>query len=130
MSSETDFKTCPCCGHRWPSRDSFLSDNGLDAIGYQANLDNLKLGLFLFNHDRCRTTLSLHALEFLDLYDGPIFADRKTGSVECPGHCLHSHDLAVCQTACECAFVREVLQIVRGRQSGVEAFALALAAGH
>jgi hypothetical protein len=128
MAIDFDFKTCPCCGHRWPTRSSFLSDTGLEAIGYQANLDNLKLGLFLFNHDPCRTTLSVKALDFLDLYEGPIFADRRTGSAECPGHCLHSDDLAPCPTACECAFVREVLLIVRDRQAQVER--VALAAGH
>jgi len=116
MTETTTFKACPCCGRRWPTRESFLEDAALEIIGYQVNFRFLELGLFLFNHHECRTTLSVRADEFLDLYQGPVFEDRKTGSSECPGHCLHADELSRCPAACECAFVREVLQLVRRRQ--------------
>ncbi len=110
-----EFKRCPCCGELWPSRADFLADPALEVVGYQADFRDLRLGLFLFNHDRCGTTLSAAAGEFADLYRGPVFAERKTGSDECPGYCLDRSILGGCSTECECAFVREVLQEVRRR---------------
>lgn len=32
---------------------------------------------------------------------------------DCPGYCLHADELAPCPASCECAFVRDVLQLVR-----------------
>jgi hypothetical protein len=42
-----------------------------------------------FNHTPCLTTLAIKASEFTDLYDGPIFTERATGTESCPGYCLH-----------------------------------------
>jgi hypothetical protein len=129
MTEGAEFKKCPCCGQVWPDRESFLSDTALEVIGYQVNFRHLELGLFLFNHSECRTTLSVRAGDFIDLYEGPIFESRETGSESCPGYCLHSEEMAPCPTACECAFVRDVLQDVRERQAGVDRFPLPRAAG-
>lgn len=106
------FKTCTICKVVWQTRDDFLNDPAIFLIGYQANFDNLSLGLFLFNHS-CGGTLSIKAGEFTDLYDGPIYKERLTGTRECPGHCLHERELNPCPEKCECSFVREVIRIVK-----------------
>jgi hypothetical protein len=84
-------------------------------VGYQSWLDDLELGLFLFNHDTCGTTLALQAGAFTDLYDGPVFAGsgKLMGTDACSTYCLNSSDLRPCPKECECAYVRQVLQIVR-----------------
>lgn len=106
------FKCCPKCHFEWPRRDDFLHDPELKVIGYQVNFKNLAAGIFLFNHS-CFGTLAIRAEDFLDLYHGPIFKERATGGPECPGHCLHEDDLAPCPSHCECAYVREILQLIR-----------------
>jgi len=45
------FKRCSMCTEKWHSRNDFLSDSDLTFRGYTANLDNLELGIFLFDHD-------------------------------------------------------------------------------
>ena len=107
------FKKCTCCGNPWFTREEFLSDNQLDFVGYQVNFANLELGYFLFNHLLCQSTIAIPAGMFKDLYDGPIFAERKTGHEDCPGYCNDRDVLAPCGTECECAYVREIIQIVR-----------------
>ena len=106
------FKRCPMCGESWPSREAFLSDRGVDVVGYQVNFRELEAGYFLFNH-RCGDTMAIPVIAFRDLYDGPVFIERSTGTVECPGHCLREDDLDSCPARCECSFVRETLQIVK-----------------
>ena len=107
------FKKCTFCGHRWQTRQDFLQDSALDLIGYQVNFDNLHLGLFLFNHITCGTTLGLAAGLFGDLYEGPIYKQRQTDTEKCPGYCLHEKQLEPCPAECECAYVREIIQTVR-----------------
>ena len=114
------FKNCPMCGVAWTSRSSFLSDPCLEIIGYQAHFKELTAGYFLFNHS-CQGTLAISVREFEDLYDGPVYAERKRGTDECPQYCLHQEELARCPARCECAFVREIIQIIRrwpGKASG------------
>jgi len=106
------FKKCAKCQTVWESRDAFLQDPDLDIVGYQVSFSDLNEGLFYFNHS-CKTTLAIYAGEFTDLYHGPIFGNRATGTEECPGHCLHKSVLRPCPVKCECGFVREVLQIIR-----------------
>jgi hypothetical protein len=105
------FKKCPKCSFQWARRLDFLQDPNLAPIGYQANFKSLAAGIFLFNHD-CKGTLAIPAKEFQDLYHGPIFKERATGSPECTEKCLHQADLTPCPAQCECAFVREILQVV------------------
>lgn len=107
------FKTCPFCATIWPSREAFLKDKEIQLVGYQVDFDELALGLFLFNHDTCKTTLAIRALLLKDLYKGPIFTERQTGRESCPGHCLRTSELAACPAECECAWVRDLLQIIR-----------------
>ena len=112
------FKECTCCKSPWYSREEFLGDSKLDFIGYQVNFANLELGYFLFNHLTCQSTIAVHAGLFKDLYNGPIFSERKTGSESCPGYCLDRDVLEPCQAQCECAYIREIIQIVRNWPRG------------
>jgi hypothetical protein len=107
------FKQCPSCGEVWQTQQDFLDDNNLTIIGYQVNFVNLELGYFLFNHDKCRTTLSIVAESFRNLHTGPIFKERKTQTTECPEYCLKQSILEPCPTHCECSYVREIIQIIR-----------------
>jgi hypothetical protein len=107
-------KQCPCCGFVWPARDGFLADPQLAVVGYQVNFDELLLGFLLFSHLACGSTIALPAGVFRDLYGGPVYAGRATGTADCPGYCLRREELEPCPARCECAYVREVLQIVRG----------------
>jgi len=107
------FKTCPLCSKIWSSREEFLSDDDLNLVGYQVNFDEITLGLFLFNHSLCKTTLAMRAEELKDLYIGPVFKGRRTGQKDCPGYCLKRMELAECPAECECAWVRRLLQIIR-----------------
>ena len=106
------FKRCTSCTAVWRTRDEFLADPDVKLVGYQAHFEDLKAGFFLFNHS-CRTTVAMDVEDFLDLYDGPIFRQRATGGPDCMGYCLHRDELRLCPAQCECAFVREILQIVR-----------------
>jgi len=107
------FKKCSCCDIPWFSRDEFLQDSNLELVGYQANFNHLELGYFLFNHLSCQSTLAIPAGWFKDLYDGPIFAERLTGSGSCPGYCLYEAYLEPCEEKCECAYVRGIIQLIR-----------------
>lgn len=89
-----------------------MSDPELALVGYQVNFAALLEGLFLFNHS-CTNTLAIEAGAFADLHRGPLFAERKLGAPACPDFCVHRNELSPCPAACECAFVREVLQVVR-----------------
>jgi len=91
-------------------------------LGYQLHFLDRKLGLFYFNHqkDQCGTTCAMSVSEFLDLYDGPIYQENKMGDEDCPLYCLRRTDLRSCQQQCECAFVRDVIQIIRAFHAEAE----------
>lgn len=109
---QESFYTCSMCGHAWSDREDFLADPNLEMIGYQVNFKKLSAGALCFNHS-CHTTLGIWAEAFSDLYQGPIFETRKTGTDECPGHCIHTDELDPCRAQCECAYVREIMRIIR-----------------
>ncbi len=107
------FKKCPVCAFELATRDSLLKDRNIEIIGYQAHFEELTSGLFLFNHLFCKGTFALQAGFFKDLYKDVIFSERATGSKECPGHCLHEDELGPCPANCECAYVREIIQLIK-----------------
>jgi hypothetical protein len=107
------FKSCPLCGQSWATRLRFLEDAGLELVGYQVDFQELSLGLFLFNHRSCQTTLAIRAQRFRDLYDGPVYRDCRTGETDCRGYCLRPTELRSCPVECECAWVRALLGIIR-----------------
>ena len=110
--SETAFKQCSGCGVTWETRDDFLADPDVGLTAYTVNFEQLVLGLFQFQH-ACGTGQTFRAEKFMDLYDGPVFQQRKTGSQDCPALCLHQYELGPCPSECECASVREVMCIIR-----------------
>jgi hypothetical protein len=105
----SDFKKCTNCGFVWHNRADFINDDDVTIIGYQVLFDDLLSGLFLFNHF-CKGTLSIEVSVFEDLYTGPVYTERATGTDACSGHCLHKSVLEPCPVKCECAFVREIIQ--------------------
>ena len=115
MERDKNFKVCPSCGFIWKDQETFLNDEKIQLVGYQVDFEELRLGLFLFDHS-CGTTFSVKAEKFFDLYSGPIFEKRLTASVQCPGYCLHRDQMCSCKGECECSFVREILQIIQGRK--------------
>jgi hypothetical protein len=103
------------CNEVWATRQAFLSDPRLTVVGYQADFEDLEAGLFLFNHREagCGTTLGVEAGRFLDLAAGPIYRQSLRDTEECPEYCLRLDDLEPCPAHCECAYVRDLLQVVR-----------------
>ena len=112
IDEESFFKQCNYCKKTWKSYQQFLSDPDVKLTGYQVSFEELEAGIFLFNHS-CNNTMALPADAFTHLYDGPIFKERATGAGDCPGYCLNDCELRPCMAQCECAYVREVLQIVK-----------------
>lgn len=109
------FKKCSKCDRKWLSREEFLSDKDLRLIGYQVHFEELEIGLFLFNHS-CQATLGIYAKEFRELYKGPVFSQRATGSEACPQYCLDPNNLSPCKAECECAYIRELMQVIKKYQ--------------
>lgn len=106
------FKECLPCGKNWILRDDFLEDPSIEIIGYQANYDDLVTGIFLFDH-LCGATLSLSVRNFNGLYEGPVFKERAKESDDCPGYCLYQDQLDICSVRCECAYVRNIIDIIK-----------------
>jgi hypothetical protein len=106
------FKVCTLCGEVWKNREAFLADPRVRVIGYQVQFQSLEAGMFLFNHEACRTTLAIDASHFTDLHNGPTFTVRKTDTEDCPAYCLRKTEIRPCPAPCECAYVRAVLDMV------------------
>jgi len=106
-------KVCTC-GASWTSREDFLGDPGVEYVGYQIHFKERELGLFLFNHHGCGTTLAMRTGAFRDLYTGPVYGTCLTGGEACPGYCLRQEEVRVCPQECECAYIREIMQILLG----------------
>ncbi len=113
--SENLFKKCPSCQQKWETQDAFLSDPLLNINGYTANFKNLEGGLFFFTHRTpgCCSTMAVEVRDFKNLYNGPYYKGTKAGQDGCPRYCLDSDQLERCTAFCECAFVREILQIIK-----------------
>ncbi len=117
MASEAAFKKCPGCFTNWQTREEFLNDTCLELNGYKADFKELQYGLFFFTHkaNDCFSTMALEVNSFRDLYDGPTYPDSKALSEECPRYCVDEKQFNRCAAMCECAFVREILQIIQER---------------
>lgn len=113
--AKSPFRICSNCGWRWATLADFLSDVNIVSIGYQVDFDKLEAGLLLFNHmtPACGTTLAAHVGDFRGLYNGPVFRERLTGGPQCSGYCLKRDAFELCPSKCECAYVREILIIVK-----------------
>jgi hypothetical protein len=106
------FQECLQCGSKWSARDEFLADTRVEIIGYQVDFDDLSAGTFLFSHS-CGAALSLSVRYFNGLYEGTIFTGRITGSHDCPEYCLYPDQLDKCSARCECAYVRNIIDIIK-----------------
>ena len=106
------FKQCTTCQKIWNNYEEFLSDPDVKLFGYQATPEKLEAGLFHFRHS-CNNTIIIYAEVFTHLYDGKVFNDNFSGTNKCAEYCLHKYELDPCPNKCECAYVREVLQILR-----------------
>lgn len=116
------FKSCSSCSRVWQSREDFLADPAVELVGYQSFIQDEILGLFLFNHLACRTTLTVRAARFEDLHDGPIYRLRRRAAERGPGLCLARGEQAACPSACECEYVAGVVEsIQRCSSSGGDA---------
>jgi hypothetical protein len=111
MAIMLSFMKCPGCGFTWNKREDFLIDGRLEIIGYDADFEALQLGKLLFRHS-CGMVIPMHVDAFKDLYSGPIYTERKTGTAECLGYCKRRDELKPCPVKCECAWVREVVHII------------------
>ena len=112
LNNKEPFKKCTYCGYVWESRDQFINDPDIIIVGYQTRFKDLTDGLFYFNHS-CKSTIAISVDKFTDLYTGSVFEERKTGGEDCPGFCLYKDNLEPCPAECECAYVREVIQIIK-----------------
>jgi hypothetical protein len=112
MDLNKEFKRCPSCGYEWITREKFIEDPKIDIVGYQVNFVDLEEGFFLFNH-ACGTSMAVMVGEFKDLYDGPVFSERMADTDECPQYCLFEDNMSRCPAKCECAYVTEIIQIVK-----------------
>jgi hypothetical protein len=106
------FKQCTKCKHIWENREDFLVDPDLEIIGYQANFEHIKDGMFLFNHV-CETTLALDIVDFDDLYSGPIYDMNLADTGECSDLCHDVNNLDSCSAECKYAYVREIIQTIK-----------------
>ncbi len=107
------FKKCTCCEFPWFSRTEFLKDENIELVGYQTNFCELELGYFLFNHLTCESTIAIPAGLFKDMYAGPLFTQSLAGTEVCHGFCDDMDSIEPCDAQCECAYVREIMQIIR-----------------
>lgn len=115
MAQKNNFKICSMCSTEWNTREDFLSDKELELNGYTADFEKLEYGLFYFTHhgSGCGSTITIYAGEFLDLYAGIRYQEQRARKEGCPGYCLDEDQLKRCDQECECASVREVLQIIK-----------------
>jgi hypothetical protein len=118
MSKKNVFKTCPGCFNAWKTRDDFLSDRSLVLNGYKADFKDLEYGMFFFTHndESCHSTMTLMVEDFKNLYSGPIYSENKALSEECPRYCIDEKQLSRCDALCECAFAREITQVIVDNQ--------------
>ena len=107
------FTKCNVCGERWGLQREFLHDSKVDIIGYQVDFVSLPDGFFLFRHEKCKNSLSVRVGDFADLYNGPIYDNKKEEVDKCPDFCLRVNDLRPCPEKCECAYVREIIQKIK-----------------
>ncbi len=114
------FKTCKQCAKEWPEREDFLADPEVRLSGCQADVDQPRASVFVFDHvaSGCGTTIAVRVSEFDDLYDGPRHKVRWGNSAKCAGMCHDPKNLEPCANECACAYVRQILQEVRARCAG------------
>jgi len=117
ISENQTFKTCPCCGTVWERRRDFLSDPAVTIVGYQPHFEDLELGFFLFNHSECGSTVSLQVSDLSSLFPGPVFSEARAEWSDWPEFCLRADELRSCPVQCECAYVRDMIELIESRDT-------------
>lgn len=109
------FKACTTCEAVWQSMESFLSDPEVALAGYQVHFDDLEGGLFFFNHQHegCFTTLAIPVKEFISLSKRPLLAKRDKQLCHGSDLCVRQGALTPHPVECECAWVREILTVIK-----------------
>jgi len=92
MAAPEPFKVCSC-GTVWHTRDALVGDPVVVIIGYTPDFNTLELGWLFFNHQTCRTTFAL-----------PV---------------MHRDNLRPCPAECECAWIRDMIGMLRNHKAGV-----------
>lgn len=112
------FKICPSCSEVWQTRDDFLNDSLLHLNGYKADFKKLEYGLFFFTHQKtgCYSTLALEVADFLDLHRGTSCDTHQEYHEKCSRSCREERQSQGCEHVCECAFAREVCELVTQRR--------------
>jgi hypothetical protein len=100
---------------QWPTRRAFLADGAVEFVGYQAFVQDAVLGLFLFNHEPCGTTLAISASRFEDLREGPVYEQHQRHPDRLSPYCLTASSGEDCPPQCECAFVQGVIDAIGAR---------------
>ncbi|GMW01693.1 MAG: hypothetical protein AMXMBFR84_28300 [Candidatus Hydrogenedentota bacterium] len=103
---------CRGCNQVWLEREGLISDPAIALAGYQANFDNLESGRFVFTHE-CGASFSVCVKSFLTLCAEHVHTGYRLNGEACPGYCMHEHELDPCGAECECAYIRNVLDVVR-----------------
>lgn len=119
VAEEKYFKICSMCATKWETLDDFINDPLLFINGYQAHFERLGQSLFYFTHQKegCFSTIAIKAEEFLSLYSGKQYKERRTNKEDCPLYCFEKEQLDRCDAFCECAFNREIIEIVKTKQN-------------
>ena len=96
-----------------------MNDQSLEINGYGVNFEKHEKSLFYFTHniEGCFSTMTIEAKDFLDLYSGKKYTEQKAGEEGCPRYCLDEKQLNRCDAFCECAFNREIIQIIKERHN-------------
>lgn len=112
------YRTCTLCGTTWKSQAEFLGDPTIELIGYYPNFRDIQTGFLVFRHvERCGTSISIYAKEFFHFYPGPRHQEKLTDTPECPGYCRMPAELGKCPKPCHCSHIREILSLLREKES-------------
>jgi len=114
MSENAAVKVCGC-GAVWNDYESIVQDKEMTVIGYQANMGIPDKGFFLFNHEKCKTTLAVNVTNFYPMYKGVIYTEKKKGTNECKGYCLDKENFLDCTADCSLAHIRKILVKLKNR---------------
>ena len=98
MTEQQCFKVCSMCSTKWETRDDFINDPLLFINGYMAHFERLEQSLFCFTHQKegCFSTIAIKAEEFLSLYSGKKYKERRTNKKDCPSYCFEKERLDRC----------------------------------
>lgn len=124
-TSSLYFKTCPLCSTSWYTIDDFIRDSEIEVIGYQPHPEKTGAGLFIFGHRHCNSSISVQLEALSDLQVcltqdadsvyiiGPDMIQEENSTEVCYTNCLRKTDSSNGNKRCECAYVREVIQLIK-----------------